>query len=216
MKLKTPKLVNVQTQKGRLKWHPGRLKRLILLSKKGEQANRPANANGLLKRRPAKTHNHWSELSDLKFEIKEAFENHSQILEEKIIDKIHQVEKEITSSRSEMCDLKSEIKEVVTSLKSIETSLTDRLDKSDHDKSRSEKQVNVSKTNNIMGGDTSHNITKVEEIAVNAQELAILQEKNLAENSANSTTILELAKTQDKCISALRLRGCSKRRSSKG
>ena len=53
-----------------------------------------------------------------------------------------------------------------------------------------------------MGENISQNTTKVEEIAVNAQELATLQEKNLAESSVNTTTILELAKVQDKCISA--------------
>ena len=53
-----------------------------------------------------------------------------------------------------------------------------------------------------MGENISQNTTRVEEVAVNAQELATLQEKNLAESSVNTTTILELAKVQDKCISA--------------
>ena len=90
----------------------------------------------------------------------------------------------------------------MNSLKSLETSLADKLDKSDHDKSGSEKRVSVSETNNFMGENISQNITKAEEVAVNAQKLTTLQEKNLAESSVNTTTILELAKVQDKCISA--------------
>ena len=34
----------------------------IIIGKKGEQAKRPANANGLLKRRLAKTHNHCTSI----------------------------------------------------------------------------------------------------------------------------------------------------------
>ena len=65
-----------------------------------------------------------------------------------------------------------------------------------------------------MGENISQNITKqseqtsgslcneLKEVATNAQELAILQEMNSAENLENSAAILELAKIQDKCISA--------------
>ena len=83
-----------------------------------------------------------SELSDLRSEIKETIGNHSQILEEKI-DKGLQFE--ITNSRSELPNWKSEIKEVTNSLKSMEASLSDKLDTSDHNKGLSEKRVNVSK-----------------------------------------------------------------------
>ena len=123
--------------------------------------------------------------------------------------------KEVTnnaSSRSELSGLKSEIKEVIISPKSMETSLADKLNKSE--KNPSEKRVNVKETNIIMRENTSQNTTKqseqtsgslcteLKEVTINVQELDISQKNNLAENSANPSTILELAKVQEKCISA--------------
>ena len=142
--------------------------------------------------------------------IKETFENHSQVLEENI-NKVLQFEKGITSSRSELSKLKSEMKEVTNSLKSMEAALTD---KSDYNKSLSEKRGNISKTKIILGEDIPQNnvtkqskqtsgsfCTELKEVATNAQESAILQEIKSAENLENSTEILELAKIQNKCFS---------------
>ena len=100
------------------------------------------------------------------------------------------------------------MKEVTNSLKSMEAALTD---KSDYNKSLSEKRGNISKTKIIMGEHIPQNITKqseqtsgslcteLKEATFNTQELAILQEMNSAENLENSTEILELAKIQNKC-----------------
>ena len=62
----------------------------------------------------------------INYAIKEAFENHSRILEEKIIDEILQLKNEVTSSRSELSDLRSEIKETIGNHSQI---LEEKIDK---------------------------------------------------------------------------------------